>query len=98
VIEQIKERLSNLDAGKVVKYDHAMNLATQYMVDYRNDVSYLLSIIEQYEHRMKVTTVELQDWVRKFEVLVLDKEYMDATKKIIADNYEFHLKSIQVDE
>lgn len=48
-LESIKERLNNLGAGKVVKYDNTMNLATQYALDYKNDVEYLLQRLERYE-------------------------------------------------
>jgi DNA-binding transcriptional MerR regulator len=52
-IEDIKQILSNLDAGKVVKYDHAINLATQYMMDYKNVVEYLLQRLERYEKALE---------------------------------------------
>jgi hypothetical protein len=46
-IDEINQRLSNLAAGKIVKYDNAMNLATQYALDYKNDVEYLLDLIKE---------------------------------------------------
>lgn len=52
-IESIKERLSNLGAGKIVKYDHALNLVTQYAIDYKNDVEWLMQRLERYEKALK---------------------------------------------
>lgn len=53
-IEEIKVRLDNLQNGKTIKKFETMDFATQYVMDYNLDVTYLLSIIEHYQAGFEV--------------------------------------------
>lgn len=85
-IDEINERLSDLAAGKIVKYDNAMNLATQYALDYKNDVEYLLELIKE----------NANEWAG-----FVEKEariYLDAINQLQGENERLQgaLKDVQI--
>jgi hypothetical protein len=46
-IKEIKQRLEELSPGKVIAYDNTMNLAMEWIGNYKNDTAHLLELVQK---------------------------------------------------